>query len=138
MQALSGLADPFSDLMVLVAQHPDALSKTYTILKKVLPHVDVVYYVVEDPSFPLVMDRIKTLHQMELPPQGASKSTSPQSALDKAKLGVGMRSAVKGLDTFIYVRRNPAVVPAAIGGVAFLLLGLGFVFGRVRRRVVTG
>lgn len=84
---------------------------------------DAIQYIVMDPGLPLVISRIRTLHDLE---QGSSTPGQPSPP---EKPGIGLQRLVKPLDYYIYYRRNPWVLPAAVVGVVGGLVAIGYLLG---------
>lgn len=133
MIVVNGLGDMTADITAIMSQTPAVLAKAVVILKKVVPHVEVISYIVNDPSFPSLMDRIKTLHAIEVE-KARAKPAAPQTFMSKSKAGVGLKPFVSALDGLIYIRRNPVVPWLAGGGLLLFIGGIGYLLGRRRSR----
>lgn len=104
------------------------------LIQKLGPHLDTIALVVNDPSFPSLMDRIKTLNAIEAGSAAGSSSSGGSSAPSAANVGVGLRYGVMGLDAVIYARRNPWAVGVVGAGAVLFLLSIGFAMGSRRRK----
>lgn len=111
-----GLAE---DLVALGTAAPAVVSGLVKVVRAVGPVLPTVQLVVDDPAFPQVIARIRTLHEIE-----ASKpSTTPSvPGVPKPPVGIGLSRAVPILDAVIYARRNPWA-PWLIGGLVVLTIG---------------
>src|ERR1700749_1038202 len=130
------LGDFVSDLASLVSEVPGAASQLVSIVKAIKQVLPKVKLVVDAPSFPLVIQRIQTLHAIE-----AAKATPtptpgfPTPTPSPATAGVGLSKAVPILAAVIYARRNPWA-PWVVG--AGLLLAIGGVGYKIGRRKKSG
>ena len=114
------------DILALGAEAPAVVSGLVHVVRKVGPVLPAVKLVIDDPAFPQVIARIKTLHEIE-----ASKPKAPGAPAPPA--GVGLDKAVPILDAVIYVRRNPWA-PWLVGGLLLLAtIGVGYRLGQRSR-----
>lgn len=119
------------DIVALGSQAPGVISGLVKVVKTVGPVLPTINLVLEDPAFPQVIERIKTLHEIE-----ASKPSAPSTPGFPAPApatGIGLNRAVPILDAVIFARRNPWV-PWVVGGLLFLIpIGIGYKLGSRRR-----
>jgi hypothetical protein len=107
-----------------------SVSDITTIISKVGPHIDTLALVVNDPAFPQLMARIKTLNELEA---GASGVAGFGVVPSKANIGIGLKWAVKGLDAVIFTKKNPWAA-GLVGASLVLIIGsVGYAMGRRRR-----
>jgi hypothetical protein len=107
-------------------------SEAGTLIQKLGPHLDTIGLVVNDPSFPTLMERIKQLNAMEASTGGGGGGGG--STPDAAKIGVGLRYGVQVLDAAIYARQNPWAVGLVGAGVLLFIGSIGFALGSRRKR----
>lgn len=123
-----GLAE---DIVTLGNEAPAVIGSLAKVVRTVGPALGTVRLVVEDPAFPTVLARIRTLHEIE-----ASKPSSPSTPSSPATpgVGVGLSKAVPLLDAVIYARRNPWAPWAALGAVLLIIGGVGYGLGKRSRK----
>jgi hypothetical protein len=102
------------------------------VIQKLGPHLDTIGLVVNDPSFPTLMERIKQLNAMEAS-TGGGGGGGGSSTPDAAKVGVGLRYGVQVLDAAIYAKRNPWAVGLVGAGVLLFIGSIGFALGSRRK-----
>ena len=76
---------------------------------------DALKYIAEDPALVPFAQRIVVLHKLE-----ESEATSSGKPASSAK-GIGLSKLLGPIDAYIWVRKNPWVIPA-IGIVGFLVV----------------
>jgi hypothetical protein len=100
-----------------------------TIIQKVGPYIDTLGYVVNDPAFPQLMARIKTLNEMEVKGVAGLGAVPPS----QANVGIGLKWAVKGLDAVIFTRKNPWAAGLVGASIVLIIGSVGYAMGRRRR-----
>lgn len=132
-----GLGDFTSDLIELAKETPGAVSGLVNVIKKIKPVLPTVQLVVDDPAFPVVVQQIRTLHDIEVARAAASPPTPtpgfPTPTTTPATAGVGLDKAVPILNAVIYARRNPWAPWAFGAGVLLLIGGVGYRLGKRKR-----
>lgn len=122
-----GLAE---DIVALGSEAPGVISGLVTVVRKLGPVLPTVKLVLDDPAFPQVLARIKTLHEIEASKPSAPSTPGVPAPAPGAPVGIGLNKAVPLLDAVIYTRRNPWA-PWVVGGVLLLLIGgVGYRLGR--------
>lgn len=120
--ALFGIAE---DVQTILSQGPAVAQNAAAIIARIGPYVGTVRRVVDDPSFPTVIQRIQTIADIEASSAAASGAPTPSS-----KAGVGLARAVPVLDAYIFARRNPWVAGAVVGGIVAIIAGIGYRYGK--------
>lgn len=127
-----GLAD---DIVALGSQAPAVVGSLVKVVKKVGPVLGTVQIIVDDPAFPQVVTKIRTLHEIEAA-QAAAKPPSPTpspTTPPMAPVGIGLHRVLPILDAVIYARRNPWAPWAVGAGLLLLIGGVGYRLGRRSR-----
>lgn len=126
-----GLAD---DILALGTQAPAVVRGLVKVVKQVGPALGTVQIIVDDPAFPTVVARIRTLHELEA--AQAAKPAAPRPGVPApptappVPVGIGLHRAVPILDAVIFARRHPWA-PWAIGaGLLLLIGGVGYRLGQ--------
>lgn len=121
-----GLGDVASDIAALLQSAPDLLQKGVQIINKAGPQLDAVLAVVQDPVFPQIVDRLKTLQSIN---DAASGATQPATPVTPGS--TGLNRLVPLLDTAIFIEKHPTAKfasehPILVGvGATVLAIGLG-------------
>lgn len=85
---------------------------------------DAIQYIALDPALPLVISRIRTLHDLEQSPSTPGQPSPPE------KPGIGLQRLVQPLDYYIYYRRNPWVLPVGAACVIGGLIAIGYLLAK--------
>lgn len=122
------------DIIALGSEAPAVVSGLLKVVRTVGPVLPTVKAVVDDPAFPQVIARIKTLNELE---KSQVRPTAPRvpgaPRPPAAPVGIGLNRAVPILDAVIYARRNPWA-PWVAGGLALLIIGgVGYGLGKRSR-----
>lgn len=125
MRQLRGIAE---DVQTILSQGPAVAQNAAAIISRIGPYVGTVRRVVDDPSFPIVIQRIQTIADIE-----ASSASSGGGGGSTAHAGVGLSRAVPILDAYIFARRNPWTAGIAIGGIFAIIIGIGYRLGKNRK-----
>jgi hypothetical protein len=94
--------------------------------------------VVTDPCLYQVTQLIQQLHEAEQAPKilgvpTGAKPTAPTKPPPPVA-GIGLCQAVTPLKAVIWVRKRPWVVPVGVVGVVGIFVGLGYLWGRSKKR----
>lgn len=125
-----GFGDFATDLQTIINKAPQLLSQVVTILDKAAPQLPTILKMVEDPAFPVLVQKVETLQKIE-----AAKPAAPGGAPGPAKPGVGLDRVVPLWDAAIFIESHPAAAfvkdhPVLVGtGIAVVLAGIGFGVG---------
>ena len=111
---LGGILD---DLQTIIDKAPGYVHQAAGVVDQAGGYLATVKTVLEDPALPAVVERINTIHALEVSSSVSSGGTSNVK-------GVGLSRAIPILDAYIWYRRNPWVPWAALGTGAFLVLSL--------------
>lgn len=80
-------------------------------------------YILEDPALGQIGEMIVELHRLEQRRPTVSQPTPPSTP------GIGLQRFVLPLKAYVYVRRNPWVLPVGVAA----LLAIPFLLGRVSK-----
>lgn len=119
------------DILTLGGEAPAVIGSIAKIVKTVGPALSTVRVIVEDPAFPQVVLRIKTLGEIEA--ASAAKPASGPAPAPSPPVGIGLHRALPILDAVIYARRNPWAPWAVGAGLLFVIGGIGYRLGRRSR-----
>jgi hypothetical protein len=121
-----GFAD---DIIALGSQASGVVSGLVSVVRKVGPVLSTVRVIIDDPAFPAVVTRIRTLHELE----AAQAAPATPGRVPTSRVGVGLHRVVPVLDAVIFARRNPWAPWVAGASLLLLIGGVGYGLGRRRR-----
>lgn len=122
---LGGLTEDLADIL---AKGPQVASQVAAITRKIWPYLGTIRTVVDDPALPAVIQRVQVIQT--LPPLNLPSFTAPSPTPAIPEPGIGLKNVVPALDAYIYARRNPWVPFAVLGGIIFVIGGLGYRLGQ--------
>ena len=111
------------------------LSTISSLATKVEPYLDVITSALDDPAFPAVIARIRTIRSLA-ESEAAVTASAPTAKVSTAApaVGLGLNKFVTPLDYYIYFRKNKAATYVGIAAVLLLPLGIGFMIGRLSKK----
>jgi len=148
----SGFGDVVSDITSLLQSAPELLQKAVQIINAATPELDTILQVVQDPAFPQIIDRVKTLQAIAAAktagtPVSAVPSPAAATPTPTGPTDTGISQLLPIFDAAIFVQKHPAAQftldhPVLVGaGVVLLLVGIGtgigVAIGRASKKCTT-
>jgi hypothetical protein len=110
----------------LGASAAEVATTVQNLVKTLGPGLNVAAGVINDPAFPTVLARLKTIKQL------AEQEAARRGASSTASVGLGLKKFVPPLDAYIYIQRKPWVLPVGAAAALTIPFLLGFWLGRGR------
>jgi hypothetical protein len=95
---------------------------------------DTAINIIKDPALPALIQRIGVLKKILLADEPVPPGGAPPTSTTPTTPGVGLDSAVKAIDSYLWFRKNRWVAGVAVGGLILVPSLLGFVLGRLSAR----
>jgi hypothetical protein len=104
------------------------------IVIKGIGYLPTIQSIVEDPSLPVLVERIKQLRALESKARTEAASAKKPQPGPPGPVGVGLHRFVKPLDAYIWTREHPTKTKLLIAGGVLALIGGSVMVGRWTKR----
>lgn len=133
----SALAGTTEDLLDLLSRAKSYVPQIRAIVTKAGSYLPAIQTIVEDPALPALAVRIKTLKEIETKAQTkirAKAQKAGQPVPPAGPVGIGLRRAIKPIDTLIWAAQNRGKATAIVIAVPVAFLLAAFFLGRLSVR----
>ena len=127
-------ADYLPQIKSIVVKAGTKLPQINDIVIKGIGYLPTIQAIVEDPSLPVLVNRVQKLRSLEQKARTEAASTGKPQPGPAGPVGVGLHRFVGPVDKYIWTREHPTATKLLIAGGAIVLIGGSVMVGRWTKR----